>query len=108
MTTRVRDWIPGERERRLRQHDETVPRVRRALRLLSIEGEVTEALIECHDEGGREIPAQCHPARTPWRRHGALGALDAASTARMPDVFISADPAVNTSILIERDHIDWY
>src|SRR5262249_21184899 len=44
-TLRSRDGISGDRPRRLRQHGATVPGVRRALRLLSLESEMTRTTV---------------------------------------------------------------
>src|SRR3989441_6325499 len=71
----ARDRLPGDGEGRPRQHGETVPGVRRAVRLLPCEGEVTEASVRSES---RRALGQRGRRKTERESEGELPVGDAA------------------------------
>src|SRR5882724_1508230 len=88
-TLRARDRLPGDGEGRPRQYGETVPGVRRAVRLLSCEGEVTEASVRSES---RRALGQRGRRKTERESEGELPVGDAA---REPSPEARVEPHVS-------------
>src|SRR5262249_10288726 len=78
---RLRDRLPGARQGRLRQHEAAVPGLRRALRVLPVEGRVSECadLSGLRDAGKLRFARSLTMSESPEQMHARLCGVIAAA-----------------------------